>query len=245
MKLKRKHYVLTGIVLIPLAIWLIFFSLPLTYSAKPIAGQVVDAETGKPLEGAIVIALWELERGFGLEGSIIAGRMEVTEVLTDAKGYYSIPGWGPKWRPKGTHLGHNAPLLVAFKDGYDFFAEGNSYESIFKDTRRRWAQESTWNMETIKLKKFKGNLREYYSRLMSLSDDLTSVLDYFMGAKDCDWQTIPQTILMFDRYYKRLKVEIPANFYLIPSVDNLVARKICGTKEEFIRRYDNEKNTHM
>ena len=234
MKLKRKYYILLGVVLTALAVWIIFFRFPLTYSAKPIAGQVVDADTGQPLEGAIVIAIWELYTGFNYENDILAGQLHVAEVLTDKAGYYHIEGWGPEWRPSKKYLSHNAPLLVVFKEGYDFFARGNSYESIFKDTRYKWIQESSWNRETIKLKKFEGNLEEYGDRLWRLSSNFNSLLKFYFGAERCAWKKIPHMILVFDKYDEKLQKE-KISSVLVPDLEHLTGDGSCGTKADFLR----------
>ena len=234
-KLNYKHYSLLGIALFAFIIWFFFIRLPFTYSAESIAGRVVDADTGQPIEDAIVIAVWELKRGFGMEGSIIAGHMHIAEVLTDKDGYYFIDGWGPKKRPGKAYLSHNAPKLVIFKDGYDFFAKGNRYDSIFKDNRRESVHKSSWNMATIKLKKFKGSLEDYYRRLSKVNIALASVTDRIMGAGDCDWMNIPRIIIIFENYYQKLK-QSGKRSSLITPLDVLVKRNRCAvnSKEDFI-----------
>lgn len=74
----------------------------LFHSAKEIHGQVVDAETGKPLEGAIIVVQWQpyfvraVAHAPGHSGSI-----HTYEALTDKEGRYAIPAWGPKPVPVG------------------------------------------------------------------------------------------------------------------------------------------------
>ena len=46
--------------LIPIVISLSACGGPLTYSSDPIDAAVVDADTGQPIEGAIVTANWQL-----------------------------------------------------------------------------------------------------------------------------------------------------------------------------------------
>ena len=48
------------VLLLLIAISSLACATPLTYSAKEIHGQVADAETGQPIDGAIVVAQWVL-----------------------------------------------------------------------------------------------------------------------------------------------------------------------------------------
>ena len=234
--LKKLSYIAASIFCAVLLIWLMFFRLPSTYTTVSLAGRVVDAESGAPLENAIVIVIWELERGFGLEGTILSGYMHIEEVLTDEEGNYHIDGWGPRQRTSGTYLGHNAPKLIVFKEDYDFFARGNLYDSIFKDNRRESVHHSSWDGETIKLIKFEGNLEAYYIVLRRASWSLDVIFDSIFGAQPCDWKKIPMMVKLFDQYYKEL-VEQSENriTYHLPNVSNLVQTGDCGTEEEFFQ----------
>ena len=55
--LSKLRYLLLMLLLLPLQ------SCAFYYSAAPIEAWVVDAETGKPLEGVIVSANWQLKAG--------------------------------------------------------------------------------------------------------------------------------------------------------------------------------------
>ena len=54
-------------------------------------GRVVDAETGAPIPGALVIAEWSGDIGGPVQSSEVCFHMEVA--TTDAEGRYHIPGW--------------------------------------------------------------------------------------------------------------------------------------------------------
>ena len=160
---------------------------------------MVDAETKAPLEGVIVIALWELERPYSGEGPIPSGHMQVTEVLTDAQGHYVIPAWGPKERPKGSYMNNNDPQLVFFKPGYDFQTAENSFPGRMDDDRYEVMHNSKWSGKTIELEKFEGDLEAYYDRLIRLHDSLDAVFNRVLGAGDCSWLETPQIIIAFDK----------------------------------------------
>ena len=60
------------------------------YHDKPYKGQVVDAETGEPIKGAIVVAVWYVEQYGGVGGSL-AAYLNAEETITDKDGRYRIP----------------------------------------------------------------------------------------------------------------------------------------------------------
>src|SRR5262245_43573633 len=92
------------------------FSSPPIYWGDAIHGRVVDAETGEPIQGAIVISNWQLLRG-GIGHGGHNGSLLVHETVTDPNGAFSFPEWGPLLRRSCTRLDY-APLLVVFKAGY-------------------------------------------------------------------------------------------------------------------------------
>src|SRR5439155_780937 len=69
------------------------FPVPPLYAANAIRATVVDATAGSPIEGAVVVAVWQLQTMSG-EGP----RLQVSEAVTDRDGRFVIPGWGPKFR---------------------------------------------------------------------------------------------------------------------------------------------------
>ena len=70
------------------------------YSAEAVEGWVVDSVSGKPIEGVIVVAHWQLKSGF--EGGTPVNELTIVETLTDPSGHYSFPAWGPKFALVGT-----------------------------------------------------------------------------------------------------------------------------------------------
>jgi hypothetical protein len=69
---------------------------PPWYTAKPISAVVVDFDTKKPVEDAVVVAIWILEKGT-LAGSYITGVLEAEESISDKNGRFHIEGWGLKF----------------------------------------------------------------------------------------------------------------------------------------------------
>lgn len=98
--------------------------IPQPFLSGETRGRVVDAESGRPIEGVVVVARWEwltydpgnLHRG---PSYVNAGQaVHVGEAITDGSGGFAIAGWGPKYRVGGT-LAENLPRVFAFKAGYE------------------------------------------------------------------------------------------------------------------------------
>ena len=80
----------------------------------PFDGMVVDAETDRPIAGAVVIGSWAFERGIGLTGP--AGASEVV-TETGADGRYRLPGAGGRCRA-GASMRVRRFTLVVYHQGY-------------------------------------------------------------------------------------------------------------------------------
>ena len=164
--------------------------LPPVYSGKEIRATVVDHETERPLEGAVVVALWRLR---GQSGS--GPSFHVGEAATDADGRFAMPPWGPKLRPPLSHADTQTPYLVVFKSGYvpvrlinvkrsDFarlramkapaskisrdagvlaYPEANPYDLV---------QDSLWNGMAIRLEPFRGTPEEWLEKLSSFESSI-------------------------------------------------------------------------
>jgi len=86
------------------------------YSGKAIEGMVIDRVSKQPIEGAVVVASWELYRAKGFEGGE-RDTLKQTQVVTDAAGRFFIPGWGPRIISPLWNLEDETPSVVAFKPG--------------------------------------------------------------------------------------------------------------------------------
>ena len=87
---------------------------PFVYSADPIRAHVIDEETGKAIEGAVVVAKWEIHT-FDSHGTML---FRSAEAVTDRRGEFSIPAWGPKPRWPLCWFQDRDPILLIFKQGY-------------------------------------------------------------------------------------------------------------------------------
>jgi len=104
-----------------------------------ITGIVVDAETGQPIEGAVILVEWTKQHGFGLT---YTESYKVVEVVTDKEGKASIEGVSSPFV--------SAPRVTIYKKGY--VAWNNEF--IFPDWKKR--TDFKWgNNYVFKLEKFK------------------------------------------------------------------------------------------
>lgn len=204
---------------------LVSCSRPRTYSADPIRARVVDSVSGAPIEGVNVVAAWEAKGG--LEGGNIAGYVMVMEDVTNAKGEFSFPGWGPKeWRNGAIRNG--APLLVLLKSGYA--APILSEWEYGVDVAPRHMT-SRWNGTTIELRPFKGSDVEYSDRLTSLGIKVSSLI----SAPGCVWKSVPRFLVALDRLHTELASRNVAPAYS-SSIEHLDGQtdSACGTVKAFL-----------
>lgn len=92
---------------------------PEEYSAAPLSAKIVDRETGEPVEGAIVVAVYVME---SLSGRVYTP-LHYEETLTDNKGKFTFHGFDKKSAPRelsgdAAVFGMRDPRLYVFADGY-------------------------------------------------------------------------------------------------------------------------------
>jgi hypothetical protein len=103
-------------------------------------GTVVDAETGAPIEGAVVLVEWTVTKG--MPGMPVTETYKVTEVVSDKEGRVNISGvFNPSVNP---------PHVTVYKAGYVAWND----EFIFPDYKKR--KDFKWQSDYLfKLEKFR------------------------------------------------------------------------------------------
>ena len=145
---------------------------PDTYAALPIAAQVVDDETGSPLEGVIVVAQWKPVREVipGMAYRSMGDTLRIEETVTDAEGRFGFPGWGPVPRPARLHLEHNDPQILLFKAGHYPRQVANEPRTKYSQAAVRASQ---WDGKTIRLRRFTGQPQVYAVQNGRFRDEVT------------------------------------------------------------------------
>lgn len=200
---------------------------PPMYSAEAIEAWVVDEQTGHPLEGVVVVAHWALRGGVFSKNTI--GQLMILETVTDAKGRFAFPAWGPKVRPVTGFLHNRDPAILLFKSGYHPQGlENDATEKVNTSAVRR----SEWNGKTIKFKKFEGSLQEYADRLRFFNTDVEALVEY---GENCEWKQVPRMLLALDQQRKLFDEKKVR--YTLPSIEDLPDQDKCGSAGEFFRSY--------
>ena len=192
---------------------------PPVYSAPATEDSVVDADTGQPLEGVIVVAYWELK---GLHAYPV-GLMMVQEGVTGAEGRYSLPAWGPKPRwPVTGELDSTEPQMVPFKSGY------RTLWQLFNPPK------------PIKLRKVDPTSNEYATEVSFVDGQL----EFAFVHHDCSWKQIPRMLIAIDQEVKLLREKGLTNrlLYNFNSLEdreghNKPSLAKCGSVQEFFRSY--------
>lgn len=204
-------------------------SLPLIgcqiYSADPISGRVVDKATGEPLEGVVVVAAW-IPMG-GMEGGNPQGIVQLLEGVTDAKGEYFIPGWGPKPYFGWGMIGLLSPQLLLFKYGFDPEILG---ELKYLTTRAPSHMTSSRNDQVIELDRARSSLQDYARRVGSIE---TRVLIPVVEEGGCVWKQIPHLLKAVDEAHNVLKSSGVSNPPL-KSLEHLDLDLGCGDVKSFV-----------
>lgn len=129
--------------------WMLFYD-------KPITGYVVDTENNQPIEGAIVVAMWQLTQylshGFG-------GYAKVIEVKTDKEGKFRIPFWFTfkPWK-FNSPMDDLTPKIVIYRPGYKVYWSHKVMRLGFPgdisktQEQKKWIKEE-YSINPAKLKK--------------------------------------------------------------------------------------------
>jgi hypothetical protein len=195
----------------------------LTYSSKELHGQVVETETGQPVEGAVVVASWLLSPTmWGHEQ--YHKRLHIVETVTDAEGRFVIPAWGPKLLPPLTELDETNPRLAVFKSSY-------TPKFLYNKNRQTTSTlDADWNEQVVQLEHFQGTIEKealgidvFYTGLLRAHDDLLR-----------DWKNYPRAMLAVYRESRRLRALglQPGYFAMVPNIE-----RMNEADREFLRRF--------
>lgn len=90
------------------------FGAPVHYS-DPIRIKFIDEETGRPLQGVAVLAVWWLRNIHGTDTAKVLYR---AEAISGPDGVAVVPGMPLRFRPPLHHFRTYDPVIHAYKPGY-------------------------------------------------------------------------------------------------------------------------------
>ncbi len=185
--------------LIAMTAFVTLSSCAVTYQFDPIEAWVVDAETGKPIEGAVVTANWELVKG-SLDGPRYFGQLEVKETVTDKSGRFFFGGFS-KEDKSGAELRDSDPQIIVFKAGYEFQRFVNTYRDGGAGLKRtqRTAEVNGKRVQLRPMQTDGRSLDRSHSDLIGRLGFVTQVMPGLRETERCYWQQIPQMILETNR----------------------------------------------
>ena len=94
------------------------------YHKPAFQGKVIDAETKKPIEGAVVVAIYGKYPIISGPGGGSESIMDIKEILTDAKGEFYFPSYTTVIQPFSIE---GSATFIIFKPGYCSFPNGRIY----------------------------------------------------------------------------------------------------------------------
>jgi hypothetical protein len=204
------------------------------YTAKPIEARVVDAETGKSLEGTIVVLNWELVDS----GNFPVGQLVVAETVTGNNGKFSFPAWGPKPVPPNSIMGQQAPQLLLFKEGFQYRRLANPATT---GASRSSALDADWSGKTIEMWRLPEDVivklgpdRVVSKRSLSFNG-LGFSLGWAYRGRDCEWKQVPRMLVAIHR--TKLEFDRQGLRTDLKSIDDLPRSDKCGSPRDYLREY--------
>lgn len=101
-----------------------------------IRGTVLDAETGKPVEGAVAGAEWHLAKG--LPGLTYTDLYKSAETVTDENGKFSLPGVANPFVKL---------RFVIYKKGYVAWREFGTFPDYTEREKLNWKRHNVFRLE--------------------------------------------------------------------------------------------------
>ncbi|MHB8883414.1 MAG: peptidase associated/transthyretin-like domain-containing protein [Thermodesulfovibrionales bacterium] len=211
--LKRKRFLKTKVCVVlatcvfTLLLIISFFSEQqwILYHACEIKGAVMEAETGKPIENAIVIGMWALVQ---VPGEGFGGYAKISVVTTDKEGKFIIPSWTTFKPWKICALTHGlAPKLIFYKPGYGLHWSHKVGREGYIDDMSKTEEEKRKIKEANSLNP---------AKLKRVSADEEIWRNYLSFRSEVDLSTDDYTIKQFKKIFDLIKrglVDLPKETY--------------------------------
>lgn len=209
------------------ALWAPLSAHAILYRADPIEAWVIDAESGRPVDGALVIANWQLEGG--LDSGIPRGQLQLLETVTDSAGRFTFPGWGPRISFSG-HASWKWPQILVFKPGYRYARVMNE-----PATGREAVARSEWHGKKISIARVDDNAK-YIAEYQALNREIDWIGR--TSGDECTWRRMPGILRAIAAEDIRLEALGLRNFdsfaKTLRNNEGYFASKGCGSAKELL-----------
>ncbi|VAW74958.1 hypothetical protein MNBD_GAMMA15-812 [hydrothermal vent metagenome] len=220
------------------------------YVSRSIEGSIIDATTNTPIDGVIVTASWMQSPTMG-HGALRP--LNVSETVTNAKGEYTLPGWGPRFyadilendQPVVRFFKPSyVPLVIANNSVYHPGLEGDRAHLINKPELRpdgkvrvRYFEPEAHQVKfgkkkhAFKLVPFRGTDEEYRELVR---DKYVWSLRSITSGDACKWKQLPITFTTLHKLSIRLGLPKNRGIFF---VSYLGGQDRCGSAEEYFKEY--------
>ncbi len=202
------------------------------YSARPITGMLVDADTGEPLPGVIIVAQWKINEHFvGYERALL----KVIETTSTKNGSYHFPGWGPMALPFLADFSDGEdPYVIYFKPGY---WPNSMKNELALSNDRRWTPSGGFkgDGQVVALRKWDGKKElDYYSALAHM------IMRLPQESVD-EWKSFPRLTLAVEKIEMELRRrrDLPWNLP-VPHIYGFNRDKISSKDKAYLQGFNDE-----
>jgi hypothetical protein len=214
---------------VPIVMFLSFlfyvFMWPPFYFANSIDAQVVEKDTGKPVDGVNVVAIWILENGFPEAGP--SDILKVEEAYTDQNGKFHLDKWGPRFKFIA-YLGSYSPLLILYDNNHKIKTlENHRIDGQF----RKVVRESDWNHTTIQMKR-NSSIQDRLSN----AERATNQLKMYLRLGNCDsWKGAQKIMLAIVNEQESLEKMGEDTEDIMSKEFYLSRTRYCGHPEKYFK----------
>jgi hypothetical protein len=201
-----------------------------SWSSPEITGKVVDAASGKPIQGAIVVANWQLTTVWE---NYPLGQLDIEEVVSDRNGQFKIPAWGPKSASEG-QLEKEEPHIRIYKPGYVPLIFDNRPSGVEPYNAEEAAGKIVFrhNGETFELEPLSGPPSEQALAINKLIESMT----FARFGSNCEWKSVPRILIALSKARDELRYKAP-NVQVSDSLLLAGGPDKCGNPRDFFRPY--------
>jgi hypothetical protein len=191
------------------------------YFADSISGTVIDAQSGEPVAGVVVVTRWEQTGLLHLGLHRILG---VSETVTDASGAFVIEGWGPRLtRHVLGRVANESPQTILFRAGYAPLFVSNFRKASRENIFFRRNLKANYDNGVFRLERLSANDPRLEVYVEALGSDIRRIVDY----EPCTYLQIPRLVAEAQQLSRQFVAQDESAGYALPSVESLDPEGSC------------------